>query len=159
MSLWSLLLCLSTLCFRIKYFDAMLFVLKPGLVGDPSFLLYKSNYFDRLKLKEGISNKAPLQHPQQNTKTPQVRTQIQHTQPGTQRLQGTSNTTYNIKHKRLHINQRDQWATGADLGRPSAKLIANGVVIRITCAQPSHSSGCTEVSKNAQLWCKITSSL
>ncbi|KAK3087565.1 hypothetical protein FSP39_007609 [Pinctada imbricata] len=26
----------------------------------------------------------------------------------------------NIKHKRLHINQRDQWATGADLGRPSA---------------------------------------
>ena len=40
-----------------------------------------------IKLKEGIPNKAPLQHPQQNTKTPQVRTQIQHTQPRTQRLQ------------------------------------------------------------------------
>ena len=106
------------------------------------------SYVPDIKSKEGISNKAPLQHPQQNIKTPQVRTQIQHTQPGTQRLQGTSNTTYNTKHKRLHINQRDQWATGADLGRPSAKLIANGVVIRITCAQPSHSSGCTEVSKN-----------
>ena len=65
----------------------------------------------------------------------------------------------NIKHKRPHINRRDQWATGADFGRPSAWLEADGVVIRITCAQPSHSSGCTEVSKNAQLWCKITSSL
>ena len=89
-----------------------------------------------VKLKEGISNKAPLQHPQQNIKTPQVRTQIQHTQPGTQRLQGTSNTTYNTKHKRLHINQRDQWATGADFGRPSATQAADGVVIRITCAHP-----------------------
>ena len=34
-----------------------------------------------------------------------------------------------MKHKRLHINQRDQWATGADLGRPSATEIAEGVVI------------------------------
>ena len=39
-----------------------------------------------------------------HNKTPQARTQTQHTQPGTQRLQGTSNTTYNIKHKRIHIN-------------------------------------------------------
>ncbi|KAK3108286.1 hypothetical protein FSP39_004905 [Pinctada imbricata] len=29
-----------------------------------------------------------------------------------------------MKHKGLHINQRDQWATGADLGRPSATEIA-----------------------------------
>ncbi|KAK3099646.1 hypothetical protein FSP39_007468 [Pinctada imbricata] len=35
----------------------------------------------------------------------------------------------NIKQKGLHINQRDQWATGADLGRPSATEIAEGVVI------------------------------
>ncbi|KAK3090185.1 hypothetical protein FSP39_009885 [Pinctada imbricata] len=45
---------------------------------------------------------------------------------------GTRNTNSqhrNMKHKRLHINQRDQWATGADLGRPSAMLIADGVVI------------------------------
>ncbi|KAK3107006.1 hypothetical protein FSP39_004789 [Pinctada imbricata] len=34
-----------------------------------------------------------------------------------------------MKHKRLHINQRDQWATGADLGRPSATSKADGVVI------------------------------
>ncbi|KAK3087625.1 hypothetical protein FSP39_008567 [Pinctada imbricata] len=27
----------------------------------------------------------------------------------------------NIKHKRLHINRRDQWVTGADFGRPSAR--------------------------------------
>ncbi|KAK3106015.1 hypothetical protein FSP39_010998 [Pinctada imbricata] len=30
----------------------------------------------------------------------------------------------NIKHKGLHINQRDQWATGVDVGRPSATEIA-----------------------------------
>ncbi|KAK3099019.1 hypothetical protein FSP39_025327 [Pinctada imbricata] len=34
-----------------------------------------------------------------------------------------------MKHKRLHINQRDQWVTGADFGRPSATQVANGVVI------------------------------
>ncbi|KAK3105438.1 hypothetical protein FSP39_025267 [Pinctada imbricata] len=32
----------------------------------------------------------------------------------------------NIKLKGLHINKRDQWATGADLGRPSATQIAEG---------------------------------
>ncbi|KAK3091343.1 hypothetical protein FSP39_019132 [Pinctada imbricata] len=35
----------------------------------------------------------------------------------------------NIKHKRLHINRRDQWATGADFGRPFLTQVANGVVI------------------------------
>ncbi|KAK3102284.1 hypothetical protein FSP39_010204 [Pinctada imbricata] len=30
-----------------------------------------------------------------------------------------------MKHKRPHINQRDQWATGADLGRPSATQVAD----------------------------------
>ncbi|KAK3099954.1 hypothetical protein FSP39_012457 [Pinctada imbricata] len=35
----------------------------------------------------------------------------------------------NIKHKRLHINLRDQWVTGADFGRPSVTQVANGVVI------------------------------
>ncbi|RKI44958.1 hypothetical protein D7V67_16970, partial [Clostridium paraputrificum] len=35
----------------------------------------------------------------------------------------------NIKHKRLHINRRDQWVTGADFGRPSVTQVANGVVI------------------------------
>ncbi|KAK3083732.1 hypothetical protein FSP39_002231 [Pinctada imbricata] len=35
----------------------------------------------------------------------------------------------NIKHKRLHINRRDQWKTGADFGRPSVTQVANGVVI------------------------------
>ena len=44
------------------------------------------------------------------------------------------------EHKRLHIKQRDQWASGADLGRPSATQAAGGVVIRITCAQPSNFS-------------------
>ncbi|KAK3086628.1 hypothetical protein FSP39_021210 [Pinctada imbricata] len=41
---------------------------------------------------------------------------------------GTRNTNSqhrNMKHKRLHIKQRDQWATGADLGRPSATQIAD----------------------------------
>ncbi|KAK3103561.1 hypothetical protein FSP39_020175 [Pinctada imbricata] len=33
----------------------------------------------------------------------------------------------NIKHKGLHINQRDQWATGADLGRSSATEIAEDI--------------------------------
>ncbi|KAK3099964.1 hypothetical protein FSP39_012638 [Pinctada imbricata] len=65
----------------------------------------------------------------------------------------------NIKHKRLHINRRDQWATGADFGRPFATPVANGVVSLITCAQPSHFSNNPEVSKNVQLWCKTTSSL
>ncbi|KAK3104961.1 hypothetical protein FSP39_014118 [Pinctada imbricata] len=32
----------------------------------------------------------------------------------------------NIKHKRLHINRRDQWATGADFGRPFVTQVANG---------------------------------
>ncbi|KAK3092845.1 hypothetical protein FSP39_007832 [Pinctada imbricata] len=36
----------------------------------------------------------------------------------------------NIKHKRLHINQRDPWATGADLGSPATQ-VTNDVVIRI----------------------------
>ncbi|KAK3092715.1 hypothetical protein FSP39_006403 [Pinctada imbricata] len=35
----------------------------------------------------------------------------------------------NIKHKGLHINQRDQLATSADLGRPSATERAEGAVI------------------------------
>ncbi|KAK3088896.1 hypothetical protein FSP39_025162 [Pinctada imbricata] len=35
----------------------------------------------------------------------------------------------NIKHKRLHINRRDQWVTGADFGRPFFTQVANGVVI------------------------------
>ena len=65
----------------------------------------------------------------------------------------------NIKHKRLHINQQNKWAIGADLGRPSITQAAEDVVIRITCAQSSHFSDYPEVSKNAQLWCKITSSL
>ncbi|KAK3099916.1 hypothetical protein FSP39_011736 [Pinctada imbricata] len=38
----------------------------------------------------------------------------------------------NIKHKGLHINRRDQWATGADLGRSSVTKIAEDVVISIT---------------------------
>ncbi|KAK3101356.1 hypothetical protein FSP39_002988 [Pinctada imbricata] len=43
---------------------------------------------------------------------------------------GNVNTQHrNIKHKGLHINQRDQWATGADLGWPSATGIIEGVVI------------------------------
>ncbi|KAK3086003.1 hypothetical protein FSP39_012012 [Pinctada imbricata] len=33
----------------------------------------------------------------------------------------------NIKHKGLHINQRDQWAVGADLGRPSVTSVAKGL--------------------------------
>ncbi|KAK3101324.1 hypothetical protein FSP39_002679 [Pinctada imbricata] len=44
--------------------------------------------------------------------------------------QGTRNVNAqhrNIKHKGLHRNQRDQWATGADLGRPSATEIAEVV--------------------------------
>ncbi|KAK3086557.1 hypothetical protein FSP39_020168 [Pinctada imbricata] len=35
----------------------------------------------------------------------------------------------NIKHKRLNIKRRDQWATGADFGRPFATQVANCVVI------------------------------
>ncbi|KAK3105602.1 hypothetical protein FSP39_001497 [Pinctada imbricata] len=30
----------------------------------------------------------------------------------------------NIKHKRLHVNNRDRWAIGADLGRPSTTHVA-----------------------------------
>ncbi|KAK3093644.1 hypothetical protein FSP39_018346 [Pinctada imbricata] len=66
-----------------------------------------------------------LQHPQQNPKTPNAKTQSRQAQKETQKGQGTS-THRNIKHKGLHINQRDQWATGADLGRPSATEIAEG---------------------------------
>ncbi|KAK3102483.1 hypothetical protein FSP39_011697 [Pinctada imbricata] len=34
-----------------------------------------------------------------------------------------------VKHKRLHLNQRGQWVTDADFGRPFATQVANGVVI------------------------------
>ncbi|KAK3092792.1 hypothetical protein FSP39_007276 [Pinctada imbricata] len=45
----------------------------------------------------------------------------------TRKGQGNVNAQHrNIKHKELNINQRDQWATGADLGRPSATEIAEG---------------------------------
>ena len=108
---------------------------------DPTYL-----QFDR---KEGISNNTRLQHPQQKPKTPSVKTQNKHVH---RRKRGKEHeiTPQNIQHKRLHINQRDQWAIGADLGRPSATKAAEGVVIRITCAQPSHFSDYPEVSKNAQ---------
>ena len=73
------------------------------------------------KRKEGISNNTRLQHPQQNPKTPMQKNTEQI--PTERDAKGTRNTNSqhrNMKHKRLHINQRDQWATGADLGRPSA---------------------------------------
>ncbi|KAK3088514.1 hypothetical protein FSP39_020044 [Pinctada imbricata] len=64
----------------------------------------------------------PPKHPMKNTE-----------QTSTERdAKGTRNVNAqhrNIKHKGLHINQRDQWATGADLGRPSATGITEGVVI------------------------------
>ncbi|KAK3097509.1 hypothetical protein FSP39_010324 [Pinctada imbricata] len=65
-----------------------------------------------------------------------------------------------IKHKGLHINQRDQWATVADLGRPSATKITEGVVILDYVRTTLYFSDYPEVSKNVQLWwCKTTSSL
>ena len=108
-----------------------------------------------MKWKEGISNKTLLQHPQQNTKHPKWKHRYDIHSKGLKGYKGHQIRHQNTENKRLHINQRDQWATGANLGRPSAKLITNGMVIRITCTQPSHSSCCTEVSKNAQLWYKI----
>ncbi|KAK3085531.1 hypothetical protein FSP39_004718 [Pinctada imbricata] len=39
----------------------------------------------------------------------------------------------NIKHKRLHINRRDQWVTGADFGRPSVTQVANGCTVQGKC--------------------------
>ncbi|KAK3102162.1 hypothetical protein FSP39_009241 [Pinctada imbricata] len=66
----------------------------------------------------------------------------------------------NIKHKRLHINRRDQWVTGADFGRPSVTQVANGVVIQksrrtYNCGvkQPPHCNPCNtpEVPKDITL--------
>ncbi|KAK3093153.1 hypothetical protein FSP39_011959 [Pinctada imbricata] len=84
---------------------------------------------DKNVVKEGICNNTRLQHPQQNLKTLNAKTQSRQAQKETHKGQGTSTQPRNIKHKGLHINQRNQWATGADLGRPSATAIAEGVVI------------------------------
>ncbi|KAK3106906.1 hypothetical protein FSP39_002542 [Pinctada imbricata] len=72
-------------------------------------------------------NKAP------NT---QCKTQSRHTQKETQRDKKRQRTHRNIKRKGLHINQRDQCATGDDLERPSATKIAEGPgVPEGTCSQ------------------------
>ncbi|KAK3089210.1 hypothetical protein FSP39_001772 [Pinctada imbricata] len=73
-----------------------------------------------------ISNNSRLQHPQQNTQC--KNTEQKSTDRDTKGTRNVNEQHRNIKHKRLHINQRDQWATGADLGRPSATKIAEGVV-------------------------------
>ncbi|KAK3103836.1 hypothetical protein FSP39_022305 [Pinctada imbricata] len=77
------------------------------------------------KRREEISNKTPLQHQQQNTKIPRCKNTKD--EYSTRRKRDTQHV--NIKHKRLHINRRDQWATGADFGRPFVTQVANGVVI------------------------------
>ncbi|KAK3092495.1 hypothetical protein FSP39_003626 [Pinctada imbricata] len=75
--------------------------------------------------KEGISNKTRLQHQQRHTK----HLKRKHREDKYSKRQGTANETSNIEHKRQHINQRNPWAIGADLGRPSATLVTDGVVI------------------------------
>ncbi|KAK3099868.1 hypothetical protein FSP39_010904 [Pinctada imbricata] len=86
-----------------------------------------------------------------HSKTPSAKTQSSHPQKETQKGQRTptthiTETRNKITH--IHANQRDQWATGADLGRLSDIYVADGVAIRITCAQPYHFSDYPEVSKN-----------
>ncbi|KAK3099487.1 hypothetical protein FSP39_005146 [Pinctada imbricata] len=108
---------------------------------------------DSNKLKDGENTY--YEHPKQNPKTPNAKTQSRQAQKD---IKGTRNLNAqhrNIKHKGLHINQRDQWATGAYLGRPSATEIAECVVI----LDYVRFSDYPEVSKNVQLWCKTTSSL
>ncbi|KAK3096222.1 hypothetical protein FSP39_024613 [Pinctada imbricata] len=59
--------------------------------------------------------------PTANPKTPNAKTKSRQSQGETHKER--QRTTQ--KHQKgLHINQRDQWATGADLGRPSATEIA-----------------------------------
>ncbi|KAK3091242.1 hypothetical protein FSP39_018214 [Pinctada imbricata] len=66
----------------------------------------------------------------------------------------------NIEHKRLHVNQRDQWATGADFGRPFAKQVSNGMdILDYRAHNLLTSANYPEISKNVQLRCKTTSSL
>ncbi|KAK3089515.1 hypothetical protein FSP39_004218 [Pinctada imbricata] len=60
----------------------------------------------------------------QNTKTPGCKNTKD--EYSTRRKRDTRHV--NIKHKRLHINRRDQWVTGADFGRPSVTQVASGVV-------------------------------
>ncbi|KAK3098045.1 hypothetical protein FSP39_015558 [Pinctada imbricata] len=93
-------------------------------------MLFKS----RLKLRRPLyEDKATYRvtnltrHPQQNPKTAYAKTQSRQAQKESQKGQGTP--THNTETSKLHINQRDQWATGADLGRSSATKIAEGVVI------------------------------
>lgn len=50
--------------------------------------------------------------------------------------------------KLQHKNHRDEWGNSIDLGRIFATLIANDVLIRSTCAQPSYLFGNTEISKH-----------
>ncbi|KAK3107165.1 hypothetical protein FSP39_008401 [Pinctada imbricata] len=82
----------------------------------------KENANPKSKRKEEISNKTPLQHQQKNTRCKNTKDEY-----STRRKRDTRHV--NIKHKRLHINRRDQWATGADFGRPCVTQVANGVVI------------------------------
>ncbi|KAK3105655.1 hypothetical protein FSP39_002741 [Pinctada imbricata] len=91
------------------------------------FGIFLSNVF-HYKSKEGISTNTRLRHPQQNHKHP---VRIQRADTHRKRHKGTRNFNAqhrNIKQKELHTNQRDQWVTGADLGRPSATKIAEAEV-------------------------------
>ncbi|KAK3095577.1 hypothetical protein FSP39_016276 [Pinctada imbricata] len=76
---------------------------------------------------EGIFNNTRLQHSQQNHPMQKHRA-VKH-RKRRKRDKERHRTTQNIKHKGLHINQRDQWATGAELGRPSATEIAEGYIL------------------------------
>ncbi|KAK3095624.1 hypothetical protein FSP39_016812 [Pinctada imbricata] len=51
---------------------------------------------------------------------------LEQTRTDTRRTSNTNSHHRNTKHKRQHIDQRDQWATGADLGRPSVTQVADG---------------------------------
>ncbi|KAK3098679.1 hypothetical protein FSP39_021910 [Pinctada imbricata] len=106
--------------------DSVSGITPPGpVIMDISFHLV-TRYCQKASLKpnkyDGISEAAAPTAKPQNTQCKNT----EQTSTGRD-AKGTRNVNAqhrNIKHKGLHINQRDQWATGADLGRSSATEIA-----------------------------------
>ncbi|KAK3083389.1 hypothetical protein FSP39_021382 [Pinctada imbricata] len=62
-------------------------------------------------------------------KTPNAKTQQTRTERDTKGTKNTYSLHRNMKQKRPHINQREQWATGADLGPSSSIQVADGTFL------------------------------
>ncbi|KAK3102417.1 hypothetical protein FSP39_011250 [Pinctada imbricata] len=89
----------------------------PGFIISCIAILFKTKKGGDLQQDPAAASTAK----QQNTRCKSTKDEY-----STRRKRDTRHV--NIKHKRLHVNRLDQWATGADFGRPFVTQVANGVV-------------------------------